>query len=246
MNSQDLHNLQEAYSQVYNEGRVAWDDKKNPNPSGYTPKEKSEAKRRQLGVDDPNKPSFEKGGPGEKEYARYGNLAATQEKMKKRSNQPKGKSHQFKKNPFWKKTSGQVKRNLFGTDVPKDKIKSYEGTIKNKQPFSKEETEYGIYDIILSHLLDEGYAETQEQAEVIMVNMGEEWREEIVEGMTMKDFKANRKKLQRKEASDDAKKRGHVDKFTGKPYGTAEAESIRKNLNPAERESRRKFAEDPD
>jgi hypothetical protein len=185
MNSQDLHNLQEAYSQVYNEGRVAWDDKKNPNPSGYTPKEKSEAKRRQLGVDDPNKPSFEKGGPGEKEYARYGNLAATQEKMKKRSNQPKGKSHQFKKNPFWKKTSGQVKRNLFGTDVPKDKIKSYEGTIKNKQPFSKEETEYGIYDIILSHLLDEGYAETQEQAEVIMVNMSEEWRESIILEQTL-------------------------------------------------------------
>jgi hypothetical protein len=106
--------------------------------------------------------------------------------------------------------------------------------------------EYDLYDIILSHLLDEGYAETPEAAQVIMVNMSEEWREEIMEGMTMKDFKANRKKLQRKEASDDAKKRGHVDKFTGKPYGTAEAASRRRNLNPAERESRRKFAENPD
>lgn len=38
-----------------------------------------------------------------------------------------------------------------------------------------------IYDIILSHLLDEGYASTEESAEVIMVNMSEEWREEIVE-----------------------------------------------------------------
>jgi len=38
-----------------------------------------------------------------------------------------------------------------------------------------------IYDIILSHLLDEGYAETQEAAEVIMVNMSEDWRESIVE-----------------------------------------------------------------
>jgi len=42
---------------------------------------------------------------------------------------------------------------------------------------------YDLYDIILSHLLDEGYAETQEQAEVIMVNMSEDWRESIVEGM---------------------------------------------------------------
>ena len=38
-----------------------------------------------------------------------------------------------------------------------------------------------IYDIILSHLLDEGYAETQEQAEAIMVNMSEDWRESIME-----------------------------------------------------------------
>ena len=37
-----------------------------------------------------------------------------------------------------------------------------------------------IYDIILSHLLDEGYAETPEAAEAIMVNMSEEWRESII------------------------------------------------------------------
>jgi hypothetical protein len=38
-----------------------------------------------------------------------------------------------------------------------------------------------IYDIILSHLLDEGYADTKKAAQVIMVNMSEEWRESIVE-----------------------------------------------------------------
>jgi hypothetical protein len=41
---------------------------------------------------------------------------------------------------------------------------------------------YDLYDIILSHLLDEGYADTFESAEVIMVNMSEEWRESICEG----------------------------------------------------------------
>ena len=40
-----------------------------------------------------------------------------------------------------------------------------------------------IYDIILSHLLDEGYAETIENAEAIMVSMSEEWREEILSEM---------------------------------------------------------------
>ena len=41
--------------------------------------------------------------------------------------------------------------------------------------------EVDIYDIILSHLLDEGYAETQEAAEAIMVNMSEDWKQDIME-----------------------------------------------------------------
>ena len=41
--------------------------------------------------------------------------------------------------------------------------------------------EVDLYDIILSHLLDEGYADTEQAAEAIMVNMSEDWREDIVE-----------------------------------------------------------------
>jgi hypothetical protein len=37
-----------------------------------------------------------------------------------------------------------------------------------------------LYDVVLSHLLDEGYADTQEAAEAIMVNMSEEWIDSIV------------------------------------------------------------------
>ena len=50
---------------------------------------------------------------------------------------------------------------------------------KNKKDQQKEQVD--LYDIILSHLLDEGYAETPEAAEAIMVNMSEDWRESIVE-----------------------------------------------------------------
>ena len=39
---------------------------------------------------------------------------------------------------------------------------------------------YDYYDIILSHLLDEGYADTEKAAEAIMVNMSEEWIGSIV------------------------------------------------------------------
>ena len=40
---------------------------------------------------------------------------------------------------------------------------------------------FEAYDVILSHLLDEGYAETVADAEGIMVNMSEEWRDDILE-----------------------------------------------------------------
>jgi hypothetical protein len=46
---------------------------------------------------------------------------------------------------------------------------------------SRMSEEVDVYDIILSYLLDEGYAETSEAAEKIMVNMSEEWRDEIIE-----------------------------------------------------------------
>jgi len=43
-----------------------------------------------------------------------------------------------------------------------------------------------LYDIVLEHLLDEGFADTEESATVIMANMSEDWREEILEAY--KDF----------------------------------------------------------
>jgi hypothetical protein len=55
------------------------------------------------------------------------------------------------------------------------------GKASKKVLFGEECESYDLYDVILSHLLDEGYAESVEQAEVIMVNMSEDWRESIVE-----------------------------------------------------------------
>jgi hypothetical protein len=51
---------------------------------------------------------------------------------------------------------------------------------KIRQVEKTQKEQVDIYDTILSHLLDEGYAETPEAAEAIMVNMSEDWRESIV------------------------------------------------------------------
>jgi hypothetical protein len=42
--------------------------------------------------------------------------------------------------------------------------------------------EVDVYDLVLDHLLEEGYAETPEAAQAIMVNMSDAWISEILEG----------------------------------------------------------------
>jgi len=116
-----------------------------------------------------------------------------------------------------------------------------------------------LFYYLLEYLVAEGYADTNKAALAIMANMSEEWKQSIVEGVRPGDvetpldkaaFKKRRRSLAGREASADAKKRGHVDKFTGKPYGTEEAASRRKDIHKPEkapeREARRKAEEDPD
>jgi hypothetical protein len=77
----------------------------------------------------------------------------------------------------------------------------------------------------------------------------EETEYEIEEGMSMKDFKANRKKNERKATSADAENRGHVGKEwhnTGRKYSPDEAKSRRANMSDDDRRSRYGSAEDPD
>ena len=78
---------------------------------------------------------------------------------------------------------------------------------------------FDIYDIILSHLLDEGYAETVESAQAIMVNMSEEWRDEIVEEMLDEANKAEKMLGLTPRQREQAR---NLHQYTGKPifYGT--------------------------
>ena len=98
-----------------------------------------------------------------------------------------------------------------------------------KSPKNQKE-QVDIYDIILSHLLDEGYAETPEAAEAIMVNMSEDWRESIVEADSLAAFQARREK--RRAAM--KKKTGYEGHDYSKPHAKAAAEReerMRKFIN---------------
>ena len=62
----------------------------------------------------------------------------------------------------------------------KDTITKNPKKLRKQKAMGEIGEQVDIYDIILSHLLDEGYAETPEAAEAIMVHMSEDWRDSII------------------------------------------------------------------
>ena len=133
MNSQDLHNLQEAYMEVY-----------ELDEDGWQPPTQKKADKMMKQASKLHRTASERGEPG---------------------------------NPEAEKKHTQASKIYFMSRRMSDKAKERDNEAKRKE-FVKED----LYDIILSHLLDEGYAETPQAAEVIMVNMSEDWRESICEG----------------------------------------------------------------
>jgi hypothetical protein len=136
MNSQELRALQEAYSQVYDEGYKSF-------PHG-----KVEAKAKRLGAD-----------------------SRTNEPLTGKSDSEVDSILARKKKSGERATSLNLASRTAHSYLPQKKAE------RNKT--QKEQVD--LYDIILSHLLDEGYADTEQAAKAIMVNMSEDWRESIVE-----------------------------------------------------------------
>jgi hypothetical protein len=82
---------------------------------------------------------------------------------------------QYPSSPITTRTSQKVAASRTSEEKARQRRMKLAGTL-----LSQPKEQVDIYDIILSHLLDEGYAETPEAAEAIMVNMSEEWRDSII------------------------------------------------------------------
>jgi hypothetical protein len=127
------------------------------------------------------------------------------------------------KDPLNPRTSKNIGNKVKVKTKPASELFSNPHQASNKiSKFRRED--YDIYDIILSHLLDEGYADTNENALVIMANMSEEWRENIIEQQTdpLKTAAENSKK--RNDAYGSKKFQQVVDDSPSNPRS--------KNFNP--------------
>jgi hypothetical protein len=85
-------------------------------------------------------------------------------------------------------STGQFKRAnriTRGIDSMNKPIQNYnKGKAAGKAEGRKEmrdSVEYDLYDVVLEHLLDEGFADTLEDAQVLMANMSEQWIDSIAE-----------------------------------------------------------------
>jgi hypothetical protein len=97
----------------------------------------------------------------------------------------------------------------------------------SKSPRNQKE-ELDIYDIILSHLLDEGYADNQESAEVMMINMSEEWRDSIVEAKKPLPISKMKKKEDKLLDSPEATEK--YSKALKTPMGSPERKAFYKDM----------------
>ena len=260
MNAQDFRSLQEAYLEVVENQQL--DEAEGS--YGQTPQ--STKRWNKATVSRMNKPAseYEKRGDKKKEVSKYSkhnqrtmalDADASRGPGKKSSRGSGGRLGYKMTQKDRDDARGQSEYGHTGYDPDFDGPPSSPGSKpKGKKLERQKKTgvsaeSYDLYDIILSHLLDEGYAETPEAAEAIMVNMSEEWREDIMEGMTMKDFKANRRNNARREASADARKRGHEGKTWadgGRTYSPDEAKSRRAKMTDGTRQASYRVANDPD
>lgn len=71
-----------------------------------------------------------------------------------------------------------AKKNAAKTPQEKNKIATRQEIINKEYNVPMEQVD--LHDIVLSHLLDEGYAETYEAAEKIMIHMSEDWVDDII------------------------------------------------------------------
>jgi hypothetical protein len=86
---------------------------------------------------------------------------------------------------YGSRTAAEVTRTVRGPGEPQAvTMPRQRGNVSREVIRRKPQAEsYDVYDLVLSHLLDEGYADTFEEAEAIMVNMSEEWRGSIISEM---------------------------------------------------------------
>ena len=211
MDAQELRSLQEAYMEVVEGFRDLPVEKMKKKEDSLRSKNTSSGERVRSNIENvrtnigksQKTQSFGKSEISKRTSAKHHAAGFLRHAPWSPQDTPEKPDHKNKPNMYIRRSAGAKERHL----------KQREGRKRIQQE------SYDLYDIILSHLLDEGYAETEDAAQAIMVNMSEEWRESIVE-----------------EVFDEALTGERYKKAVKKPGGTAYSRMV--SPDPAKRATR--------
>ena len=181
--------MYEAYiEEISNPERAPGAKPYKPGPTGAEVRAdaaKAEKKRIEAGK---NKPGY---GPEEKFKSDWKLRATPSSVSKRKTGETETVSQRMdREKPYVKRMTGplareygsrhaaEVTRVVKGAGEPQAVTYPRKGSKVSKEIIRKEHVD--VYDLVLSHLLDEGYATSVEAAEKIMVNMSEQWIESIL------------------------------------------------------------------
>jgi hypothetical protein len=133
----------------------------------------------------------------------YDRASARANALKKREDPEAKKRANRIKSRFIEPTKRGLSRSITASNVAR--------TAEKKRLMNPQESyDIDLYDIILEHLLDEGYADTEESATAIMANMSEDWKESICEEYKKLPLGKMMKKVQ-KRATREADTRAEIE-----------------------------------
>jgi hypothetical protein len=153
----------------------------NPGPTGAEVRADAAAAEKKRKESSKDKPGY---GPEEKFNSDWKLRVTPSSTTKRKTGETETVSQRMdREKPYAKRMTGPLARKQ-GSRTASNITRALEGPGEPQAvtlPRKTRKEDLDIYDIVLSHLLDEGYASTVENAEAIMANMSEEWINSIID-----------------------------------------------------------------
>lgn len=182
----DLREKLEDCGMILSEGNYFVDEAREPGVKPYKPgpsqaevRADAAAARKKQAASGKDKPGY---GPEEK-FKDWKDRSTPASILKRKGGETETVSQRMnREKPYAKRMTGQMARE-YGSRAAERVTRVHKGagepqavTMPRKQNES-----FDIYDVVLHHLISEGYADTVDSAEVIMANMSEGWIQSIIE-----------------------------------------------------------------
>jgi hypothetical protein len=192
-------------------------DEKLPG-SGKTPSEKMDTKRKQhRGRGTSSDPALGRSARHDPQRNSYFDRASTIDTVK----DAQDAGEEPRDSSAFKNTIAARRRPRASYEVPNERpggLRAKNTQAGGYRTFTRKEE----FESVIEYLFVEGFADSYEEAEVIMVNMSEEWREDIVEGLSPRPLPV---------AKMDAKAKELKSKFRKSKVGTPEAKKLLSRLS---------------